>query len=74
MYSDTVIEALTVVGSEPRQTITSISTACTFSSHAAAGYRGNYWDPLATEQTVESLILFGRGSGPLYYTQGQQAE
>lgn len=74
MYSDTVIEALTVVGSQPRPTIASISAACTLRSHAAAGCRGNYGDPLATEQTVESLTLFGRGSGPLYYTQGQQAE
>lgn len=73
MYSDTLIEAPAVPKTALGWTIISISPACTFSSHAATGCRGNYWDPLATKRIVEGLILFGCGSGPLYYRQGQQA-
>lgn len=68
-----VIEALTVCDTVPRQTILSTSPACALSSHAAAGCREVIRDSLAIERTVESLTLFGRGSGPLYYMQEEQA-
>lgn len=71
MYSDTIIEAPTVPETLLEQwTIISISPACTFSPHAAAGCRGNYWDPLAMLQRVQHCLdvdlvrsITGRGSG-----------